>query len=239
MKHVYTLLLLVALVLSFGCSDQSTTSAIPGFDSYAPVDLAKGKPFATVQVIAPTPLSVVTGPMTNFDGTVTITPFGVHAFDNSHIYFTLSVVNLDSNVNWNSGQNINDPTRYTPYPEYGLKGFVHAEIEDQQHNVVAVYDPIITDAYGTLPVYNPALFPYRESSTFDGYWIGSGWVNLTSDNNARDGQGNQTPGFLIPVSLVDGSYTLFVTVDGAIVVSDPFTLASGTVLSPSDFRVKK
>lgn len=220
--------LIFALMLVFlGCDSPNNLVT-----TYGPKSLGKGKPFATVQVLAPTPLSIVTAPMNDFYGQP-ITPFGVFAFDNSHIYFTLSVANLDSNVDWNSGSDITDTTIYGPAPFYGLKGFIHATIEDGLGNEVAVYDPIIYDAYGTVPVFDPTIYGLHTSSSFDGYWITRGWVNLTSDNNAGDGLGNPTPGFLFPTALPDGSYRLFVTVAGVITVNDPFTLSGGVVTAGS------
>lgn len=237
MKKVLSLITLLGMIV-FGCDSPQTEIAAYGHI----LPLGKGKPFSTVRASATAFLEIPTTDLTDFTGE-TIPAFGVFIQDNSHIYFNFSVANTSTNQNFWSGS-YPDTSTYTDGVPVGLKHFIKGEIFDASNSLVSTIEPVLYDAGETVPLSDPRLFPYHESSTFDGFWISAQWVNLTSANNAGSGTGEPTPGFLFPVPTLSGDYTLVVTLDplnkwGQFTeYTIPFTV-SGLTVTAKPFKTHK
>jgi hypothetical protein len=222
-----TMLTAILTFLMLGCDSPA------GPIDMGPGKLHKGKPFATINAVQTAFLTVVTTPMNDFYGDP-ITPLSVRPINNDQIYFTLSVANLTETENFWTGA-YPDPDVYTNTVPIYLKGFIRAEILNESGQVMASIEPELKDVSETVPVLDPSVFRHHESSTFDGYWISAGWASLVSDVNGGDGSGGTDPKLYFPVSLVDGNYTLHVTLDPNnrwgqnTEVSVPFTLGAGAV----------
>lgn len=193
------------------------------------------KPFSTVSAVQTAYLSIPTTDVTDFSGEV-IPAFGVFIQNDSHIYFNLAVTNPTEVENFWTGAYPN-PDIYTDGVPVGLKHFIKGEIFDNTNTLVTSIEPVLYDAGETVPLSDPTLFPYHESSTFDGFWISARWANLTSANNAGSGTGTPTPGFLFPTPTLSGDYTLVVTLDPLNIWGQqttytvPFTVSGLTVTS--------
>ena len=119
-------------------------------------------------------LQVITSPTLDAYGDP-VAPFALSVSDGI-LHANFSIANM-GDADWNSGDPALFPERYAVIDgKYALNNLVEIRID----NGVKVR-PVLYDAGDTLPL--PGSGAPQESSTFDGFWLSKGWVNLTTDNN--------------------------------------------------------
>ena len=236
----YILVLLTCFYI--GCSEnsgseQSATQVEP---------LSKGRPFSTV-VAAPTAyLQIITVPTQDFTGEQ-LDVFSLSVQD-GFLEWKQATANPTEDQNFWTGEvypgGVLDTLRYFK-PALGpinLKHFVRGEVRNSSNVLISSVEPLLYDAGETMPLSNPALFPYHESATFDGFWISARWVNLTSANNTG-AYGDPFGKIRFPDPMGSGDYTLIVYLDPLNLWGQyteytiPFTISGATVTS-APFKVR-